>query len=232
MEISCPPTKFPCVLCSHPLPHLAPDWFIFSSFSFAFSRMSYICNYTTCSLWNLTSFTCWKACKIHSCCCCYEDLSSSHYWEVFSFTDLPQIIYSPATGHWIDFSLGATTNIHELVFMWTHVFISLGNMSRGGIAGSYNKCMVNKPLPRVSVSFCILTSNAWAFLLVLLRILSNCMLKLSAKAFIPLLETSDCEHLFMCLFAIYIPFLSKGEKERFKHLNAEFQRIARRDKKA
>ena len=24
---------------------------------------------------------------------------------------------------------------------------------------------------------------------------------------------------------------SKGEKERFKHLNAEFQRIARRDKK-
>ena len=25
---------------------------------------------------------------------------------------------------------------------------------------------------------------------------------------------------------------SKGEKERFKHLNVEFQRIARRDKKA
>ena len=25
---------------------------------------------------------------------------------------------------------------------------------------------------------------------------------------------------------------SRGEKERFKHLNAEFQRIARRDKKA
>ena len=25
---------------------------------------------------------------------------------------------------------------------------------------------------------------------------------------------------------------SKGEKERFKHLNAEFQRTARRDKKA
>ena len=25
---------------------------------------------------------------------------------------------------------------------------------------------------------------------------------------------------------------NKGEKERFKHLNAEFQRIARRDKKA
>ena len=25
---------------------------------------------------------------------------------------------------------------------------------------------------------------------------------------------------------------SKGEKERYKHLNAEFQRIARRDKKA
>ena len=26
--------------------------------------------------------------------------------------------------------------------------------------------------------------------------------------------------------------VSKGEKERYKHLNAEFQRIARRDKKA
>ena len=26
--------------------------------------------------------------------------------------------------------------------------------------------------------------------------------------------------------------ISKGEKERYKHLNAEFQRIARRDKKA
>ena len=25
---------------------------------------------------------------------------------------------------------------------------------------------------------------------------------------------------------------SKGERERYKHLNAEFQRIARRDKKA
>ena len=25
---------------------------------------------------------------------------------------------------------------------------------------------------------------------------------------------------------------SKGEKERYKHLNAEFQRMARRDKKA
>jgi len=25
---------------------------------------------------------------------------------------------------------------------------------------------------------------------------------------------------------------SKGEKERYKHLNAEFQRIARRDKKS
>ena len=26
--------------------------------------------------------------------------------------------------------------------------------------------------------------------------------------------------------------ISKGEKEKYKHLNAEFQRIARRDKKA
>ena len=31
---------------------------------------------------------------------------------------------------------------------------------------------------------------------------------------------------------IILSFLSKGEKERYKHLNAEFQRIARRDKKA
>ena len=39
------------------------------------------------------------------------------------------------------------------------------------------------------------------------------------------------------LFALQIPVKrreakSKGEKERYKHLNAEFQRIARRDKKA
>src|SRR5574337_891584 len=32
--------------------------------------------------------------------------------------------------------------------------------------------------------------------------------------------------------ALQIPVKSKGEKERYKHLNAEFQRIARRDKKA
>ena len=31
---------------------------------------------------------------------------------------------------------------------------------------------------------------------------------------------------------IILSFLSKGEKERYKHLNTEFQRIARRDKKA
>ena len=33
---------------------------------------------------------------------------------------------------------------------------------------------------------------------------------------------------------IYVPHLcqNKGEKERYKHLNAEFQRIARRHKKA
>ena len=30
----------------------------------------------------------------------------------------------------------------------------------------------------------------------------------------------------------YICIKNKGEKERYKHLNAEFQRIARRDKKA
>ena len=40
-----------------------------------------------------------------------------------------------------------------------------------------------------------------------------------------------------CEMAIQIPVKrrevkSKGEKERYKHLNAEFQRIARRDKKA
>ena len=32
--------------------------------------------------------------------------------------------------------------------------------------------------------------------------------------------------------ALQIAAKSKGEKERYKHLNAEFQRIARRDKKA
>ena len=32
--------------------------------------------------------------------------------------------------------------------------------------------------------------------------------------------------------AVKIEAKSKGEKERYKHLNAEFQRIARRDKKA
>ena len=31
---------------------------------------------------------------------------------------------------------------------------------------------------------------------------------------------------------LYVPMKNKGEKERYKHLNAEFQRIARRDKKA
>ena len=32
--------------------------------------------------------------------------------------------------------------------------------------------------------------------------------------------------------ALQIAVKSKGDKERYKHLNAEFQRIARRDKKA
>ena len=32
--------------------------------------------------------------------------------------------------------------------------------------------------------------------------------------------------------ALQIAVKSKGEKERYKHLNAKFQRIARRDKKA
>ena len=31
---------------------------------------------------------------------------------------------------------------------------------------------------------------------------------------------------------VYKEVKSKGEKERYKHLNAEFQRLARRDKKA
>ena len=31
---------------------------------------------------------------------------------------------------------------------------------------------------------------------------------------------------------IFLPSKSKGEKKRYRHLNAEFQRIARRDKKA
>ena len=32
--------------------------------------------------------------------------------------------------------------------------------------------------------------------------------------------------------ALHIAVKSKGEKERYKHLNAEFQRVVRRDKKA
>ena len=51
------------------------------------------------------------------------------------------------------------------------------------------------------------------------------------------------KHLHTCLLAISSgealqiavkrrEVKSKGEKERYKHLNAEFQRIARRDKKA
>ena len=34
-----------------------------------------------------------------------------------------------------------------------------------------------------------------------------------------------------CFRYIFCPFLGKGEKEIYTHLNAEFQRIARRDKK-
>ena len=43
---------------------------------------------------------------------------------------------------------------------------------------------------------------------------------------------------FVQFFCVFLPFLlnifcfCKGEKERYKYLNAEFQRIARRDKKA
>ena len=33
-------------------------------------------------------------------------------------------------------------------------------------------------------------------------------------------------------FLVHVMLKSKGEKERYTHLNAEFQRIARRDKKA
>ena len=50
------------------------------------------------------------------------------------------------------------------------------------------------------------------------------------------------EKVWFCLVVIFSIFLqiavkrreakSKGEKERYKHLNAELQRIARRDKKA
>ena len=36
---------------------------------------------------------------------------------------------------------------------------------------------------------------------------------------------------YFCFIHLYL-LKSKGEKERYKHLNAEFQRIARRDKKA
>ena len=37
---------------------------------------------------------------------------------------------------------------------------------------------------------------------------------------------------FIVAAPIYLAAKNKGEKERYKHLNAEFQRIARRDKKA
>ena len=57
---------------------------------------------------------------------------------------------------------------------------------------------------------------------------------------------TDVEYLFMYLLAILYTFFGvmfrscahlhevkcKGEKERYTHLNADFQRIARRDKKA
>ena len=39
-------------------------------------------------------------------------------------------------------------------------------------------------------------------------------------------------HLGAFLIILYREVKSKGEKERYKHLNAEFQRMARRDKKA
>ena len=38
--------------------------------------------------------------------------------------------------------------------------------------------------------------------------------------------------MFVFLILILKPGYSKGEKERYTHLNAEFQRIARKDKKA
>ena len=38
--------------------------------------------------------------------------------------------------------------------------------------------------------------------------------------------------MFVFLILILKPGYSRGEKERYTHLNAEFQRIARRDKEA
>ena len=53
-------------------------------------------------------------------------------------------------------------------------------------------------------------------------------------------QRSQLEKVWFCLVVIFSIFLqiavkrreakSKGEKERYKHLNAEFKRIARRDK--
>ena len=55
---------------------------------------------------------------------------------------------------------------------------------------------------------------------------------------------AQCFFLFVCLFVFDVLFCfvlavfpfkkakGKGEKERYSHLNAEFQRIARRNKKA
>ena len=55
--------------------------------------------------------------------------------------------------------------------------------------------------------------------------INKCLRHKQEKNFYNLRPASD-------LFPITYSFPYKGEKERYKHLNAEFQRIARRDKKA
>ena len=64
--------------------------------------------------------------------------------------------------------------------------------------------------------------------------LTSCYMIVSRSSHIS--ANGTISYLFMAeqYSIIYVPHLcqSKGEKERYKHLNAEFQRIARRNKKA
>lgn len=56
--------------------------------------------------------------------------------------DIPHVIYTSTDGHLGPLSFLAiinnnSMNIHARVFVWTHVFISLGYVPQSGIIGSY-----------------------------------------------------------------------------------------------